>query len=80
MLLKHLLATLLPRAAFNTQVCLPNGVRVDATVYVGDRVVPIDSKFPQEALDANGQSQNRWHDSDQRALRRHIKGISEKHR
>lgn len=55
-------------------------MRVDATVYVGDRVVPIDSKFPQEALDANGQSQNRWHDSDQRALRRHIKGISEKHR
>ena len=80
LLLEQLLATWLPRAAFDTQVSLPGGVRVDAAVYLGDRVVPIDSKFPQEAFGTSADLQNGRRDAGRRALRRHVEAISEKYR
>ena len=80
LLLEQLLATWLPRAAFDTQVSLPGGVRVDAAVYLGDRVVPIDSKFPQEALTTAAELQNGRRGSGCRALRRHVEAISDKYR
>ena len=48
MFLEQALAQVLPPGAYATQHPLGDGVVVDAVVFVQDRVVPIDSKFPLE--------------------------------
>lgn len=80
LLLEQLLATWLPRAAFDTQVILPGGVRVDAAVFLGDRVIPIDSKFPQEALSGGSRAENGLRAAGRKALRRHVQAIADKYR
>jgi DNA recombination protein RmuC len=50
LLLERLLAQVLPADAFATQHRFRDGRTVDAIVRVGDRLVPIDSKFPLEAF------------------------------
>lgn len=47
-LLAELLAQVLPQSAFNLQYRFSDGALVDAVVRVGDRLVPVDSKFPLE--------------------------------
>jgi len=48
MTLNNILSELLPRQHFEEQYRFRNGVIVDAIVRVGNRIVPIDSKFPTE--------------------------------
>jgi DNA recombination protein RmuC len=48
MFLEQALAQVLPPAAYATQHPLGDGVVVDAVVFVQERMVPIDSKFPLE--------------------------------
>ena len=48
MFLEQALAQALPPGAFATQHPLGDGVVVDAVVFVQDRMVPVDSKFPLE--------------------------------
>lgn len=48
MLLENLLAQILPTSLFSFQYGLADGQRVDAVVKIGDRLLPIDSKFPIE--------------------------------
>ena len=48
MFLEQTLGEVLPPAAFAMQHTLGDGVIVDAVVFVQDRLVPIDSKFPLE--------------------------------
>src|ERR1035437_4078957 len=51
MTLKNILAELLPRQNFEEQYRFRNGVIVDAIIRVGDRIIPIDSKFPLESFE-----------------------------
>ncbi len=48
--LKDLLSQVLPEKNFETQYRFRDGTVVDAVVKVGDRIVPIDSKFPLESF------------------------------
>jgi DNA recombination protein RmuC len=46
--LEKLLADIFPRSLFDIQHTFSEGVIVDAVIHIGDRMVPIDSKFPIE--------------------------------
>jgi DNA recombination protein RmuC len=48
-LLENLLAQIMPTALFETQYRFESGRRVDAVVKLGERLLPIDSKFPLES-------------------------------
>ncbi len=50
MLLDNLLGQILPKAMYDTQYSLRGGQRVDAIVRLGERLLPIDSKFPLESF------------------------------
>jgi len=50
LLLENLLSQILPPALFETQYSFAGGQRVDAVIKLGDRLLPIDSKFPLEAF------------------------------
>ena len=52
LMLERLLADNLPAEAFAFQHTFRDGLRVDAIVKLGGRVVPIDAKFPLEAFQA----------------------------
>ncbi len=51
LLLENLLGQILPQAMFSTQYQMSDGQRVDAVVRLGDRILPIDAKFPLEAFE-----------------------------
>jgi DNA recombination protein RmuC len=51
MTLNNLLCELLPRQNFEEQYRFNNGVIVDAVIKIGNRLVPIDSKFPLESFE-----------------------------
>lgn len=46
--LNELLGQILPPSAYDTQYRFAGGERVDAVIHAGDRVVPVDAKFPLE--------------------------------
>lgn len=48
--LGHILAQLLPKENFEEKYRFKSGSIVDAVVKIGDRIVPIDSKFPLESF------------------------------
>lgn len=48
--LRHILAQLLPKENFEEKYRFKSGSIVDAVVKIGDRIVPIDSKFPLESF------------------------------
>ena len=50
-ILGELLAAWLPESAYELQYGFANGTRVDAVVRLGSRLVPVDSKFPLEAVE-----------------------------
>ena len=47
--LEQLIGQLLPEDLYETQYSFPSGERVDAVIRLGDRLVPIDAKFPLES-------------------------------
>ncbi len=51
MLLENLLGQVLPRSLFETQYQFSDGQRVDAAVKLGERLLPVDAKFPLEAYE-----------------------------
>ena len=51
MTLKNILCELLPRQNFEEQYRFRNGNTVDAIIRIGERIVPIDSKFPLESFE-----------------------------
>lgn len=61
--LEELLSQILPRGHFEMQYAFRSGERVDAVLRVGERLVPVDAKFPLEA----------WQRGEPKALARSLK-------
>lgn len=77
--LEKLLEDALPRAAYERQYRFANGSMVDAVVRSGNRLLPIDSKFPLDAyrrMIENGEEARREF---AQAVRRHAESIAEKY-
>ena len=81
--LEELLRQVFPPALYEVQYGFKSGERVDAVIRVGDRLVPIDSKFPLEACqrmlkaDEDGAIQERK--TFNRSLRDRIDEIADKY-
>jgi DNA recombination protein RmuC len=77
--LDRLLADALPQSAYSTQFLFSTGAIVDAVVYSGETLLPIDSKFPMEAyrrmLDAGDGARRDF----STAVRKHADSIAEKY-
>ena len=78
LLLEELLATWLPRSSYATQVTLPDGARVDAMVRLGQRSVPIDAKFPFEAVEKLAPEEPLTKAAE-RAIGRHVAAVGDKY-
>jgi DNA recombination protein RmuC len=81
--LEELLRQVLPSGLYQLQHSFRSGERVDAVVRVGDRLVPIDSKFPleacQRALRAEGVDAARERRAFRRAMKDKIDEIAGKY-
>jgi len=55
-LLGNLLAQVLPKKHFCLQYAFKNKERVDAAIFLGERIMPIDSKFPLQGFSGDGAS------------------------
>jgi len=81
MLLENILAQILPTAAYEMQYRFADGLRVDALVKLGDRLLPIDAKFPLEAYERlqkepdNSVLERQF----SQTLRKHIDDIADKY-
>jgi len=49
LLLEKLLSEILPADAYDTQYSFSDGLRVDAIIKLGEKIIPIDAKFPMES-------------------------------
>jgi len=84
MFLEQALGQSLPPGAFATQHPLGDGVVVDAVVFVQDRMVPVDSKFPLEnwrrAREGEDEAERkRARQQFSRDVRRHVDAIADKY-
>ena len=81
--LEELLRQILPAGLFVMQHAFRSGEKVDAVIRVGDRLVPVDSKFPLEAcqrmLAADAGSADRERRAFRRSLRERIDEIADKY-
>jgi DNA recombination protein RmuC len=81
--LEELLRQVFPASLYRTQHAFRSGERVDAVILVGDRVVPVDAKFPLEAcqrmLAAEGADAERERRAFRKSLRARIDEIAEKY-
>jgi DNA recombination protein RmuC len=75
-MLGELLAQVLPQAAFDLQYPFPGGERVDAAIRLGQRLVPIDAKFP---LDNYRRMSEAGDESTRRAAGRAFRADVKKH-
>lgn len=78
--LEQSLRQALPQKCWKMQHRFPDGVQVDAAIYVGERVVPVDSKFPLEnyrrGRDARDEGERRRAQRDFASdVRRHVEAI-----
>jgi DNA recombination protein RmuC len=77
--LERLLEDALPQAAYETQYRFTTGVAVDAIVRAGDKLVPIDSKFPLESFRRLTEGGEDARKEFARAVRTHADSIAEKY-
>jgi DNA recombination protein RmuC len=81
--LEELLRQVFPTALYDLQYSFKSGDRVDAVIKVGDRLVPIDSKFPLEAcqrmLNSEGNDEVRERRAFVRSLKDRIDEIAKKY-
>jgi len=81
--LEELLRQVFPAGAYRTQYAFRSGERVDAVVMVGERLIPVDAKFPLEAcqrmLAAAPADQERERRAFRRSLRDRIDEIADKY-
>ena len=76
LLLERLLADTLPQKNYNLQYRFGNGEIVDAIICIGDKLVPIDSKFPLEDFQRILTAES---EEEQLVLRRHFTRTIKKH-
>src|SRR3989454_7094764 len=80
--LEELLRQILPGSHYQMQHVFRSGERVDAALRVGDRLVPVDAKFPLEAcqrlLGATGAEAEREARAFARSLKERIDEIADK--
>lgn len=79
MLLGELLADVLPRAHFDLQHEFPGGERVDAVVRLGERLVPVDAKFPLENFRRMRAAVDREETDAERSARRQFRADVRRH-
>lgn len=77
--LERLLADTLPQASFEMQYRFSTGSVVDAILRVGEKVVPVDSKFPLEAYRRLSETGEEARKEFAQAVRRHAESIAEKY-
>ncbi len=81
--LAELLQQILPASHYEMQYTFRSGERVDAILKLGDRLVPVDAKFPLEAcqrmLAASGAEQERERRAFTRSLKDRIDEIADKY-
>lgn len=81
--LEELLRQVFPAGAYRTQYAFRSGERVDAVIMVGERLIPVDAKFPLEAcqrmLAAAPADQERERRAFRRSLRERIDEIADKY-
>lgn len=82
--LEAALSQVLPAASWKMQYRFPDGVTVDAAIFLGDRVVPVDSKFPldnyRRAREAPDEASRKKAARDFAGdVRRHVEAIREKY-
>ncbi|MFW5849984.1 MAG: DNA recombination protein RmuC, partial [Spirochaetota bacterium] len=76
-ILGELLASWLPEGAYDLQYSFSNGTRVDAVIRLGSRLVPVDSKFPLEAIQRYRLAETDSLPADvKKSFRKHIDDIS----
>lgn len=71
--LEELLRQVFPSGHYELQYGFRSGERVDAVLRIGDRLVPIDSKFPLEACQRMLQSEGEIAKRERRAFRRTLR-------
>lgn len=77
-LLEQSLADLLPASAYQTQYAFRDGARVDAVIRLGELLVPLDSKFPVEAVESVLEGEEEAKKAS-RAVEKHMQGIAQKY-
>jgi DNA recombination protein RmuC len=77
--LERLLQDALPRASYETQYRFSTGDAVDAVVRSGDRLIPIDSKFPLDAYRRIAETGDEARKEFAQAVRRHADAIASKY-
>lgn len=77
--LERLLEDALPRTGYDMQYRFSTGDVVDAVVYSGDRMVPIDSKFPLDAYRRLADSGEDARKDFGQAVRKHVDAIAAKY-
>jgi DNA recombination protein RmuC len=77
--LESLLADALPRSAYETQFRFSTGAMVDAVIHTGEKVIPIDSKFPLESYRRLVETGEDARKEFFQAVRKHAESIAEKY-
>lgn len=82
--LAELLAQILPADSFALQYEFQDGKTVDAVIRLGDKMVPVDSKFPLESFQRMGQAvtddeRAQWRKEMVSKVKSHIDAISDKY-
>ncbi len=73
MWLEELLRQIFPASLYEMQHAFRSGERVDAVLKVGDRLVPVDSKFPLEACQRMLAAEGPAADAERRAFRKSLR-------
>ncbi|MFH1024834.1 MAG: DNA recombination protein RmuC [Planctomycetota bacterium] len=84
LMLGDLLAQTIPAEHYTLQHTFKNRQKVDAAIRLGDRLVPVDAKFPLENFErflkaSNDEERGRFRKDFARDVKKHIQDISEKY-
>lgn len=77
--LESLLADALPRSAYETQFRFSTGAIVDAVIRTGEKIIPVDSKFPLESYRRLVESGEDARKEFFQAVRKHAESIADKY-
>ena len=83
-MLADVLQQMIPQDRFQLQYAFRNGARVDAAIFVGDHLVPIDAKFPLENFQRllvvqTAEERKKVQKEFVRDVKRHVDAISERY-